>query len=55
MILELSDGCGSGRGRRKKRHWQYMDCGQCIAADTDKKLGEANCKNKPSDPWKDAE
>src|SRR5215468_1675000 len=55
MILELPDVWGCGRVRRKKRQRQYMDCGQCIAADTDKKLGEANCKNKPSDLWRDTE
>src|SRR5947207_7683888 len=32
-----------------------MDCGQCITADTDKKLDEANCKNNPSNTWKDTE
>src|SRR5215471_6429114 len=54
MILELpADVCRCGRGEKRQR--QYMDCGQCIAADTNKKLGEANYKNKPSDPWKDTE
>src|SRR6516165_1744617 len=53
MILELPDVCGCGCGKKRQR--QYMNCGQCIAADTDKKLGEANYKNKPSDPWKDTE
>src|SRR6516165_4786780 len=53
MILELPDVCGCGCGKKRQR--QYMNGGQCIAADTDKKLGEANYKDKPSDPWKDTE